>query len=123
MLVVLCDGRQLGPQGEENPAVNLAAVVNGEAISRQALAKLCIGRWGEETLESLVNKQLITEACQAQGIVISNQDIEAEIQSISSKFGMSIDQYMKMLETERDVSGSEWTASWAVRMPSSVMQR
>lgn len=94
--------------GAANPVVNLAAVVNGEGISRQALGKLCLIRWGKDTLESLINKQLITAACQAQGIVIAPADIEAEIQSISSKFGMSIEQYLSMLHKERDVSETQY---------------
>lgn len=89
-------------------AQNIAAVVNGEPITRQYIAQQCRLRWGNETLESLVNKQLITEACKSRGIVITERDIEAEIASISSKFGMSTDQYLKMLKDERDVTSTEY---------------
>ena len=99
-------------------------MVNGEPITRQDLGRLCLTRWGEETIESLVNKQLITEACHARGIVISDGEIEAEIQSIASKFGMSTDQYLKMLKTERDVSaGLRRTETARGRTPESAARR
>lgn len=89
-------------------AANVLAVVNGEPITRTFIGQQCLVRWGKETLESLVNKQLITEACQARGIVISQRDIDTEIESISGKFGMSTDQYLEMLRKERDVSATEY---------------
>lgn len=87
---------------------NVLAVVNGEPIYRHAIGQQCLVRWGKETLESLVNKQLITEACQARGIVISEADVNAEVDSIARKFGMSTDQYLDMLNKERDVSATEY---------------
>ena len=86
----------------------ISAVVNGEPITRQFVGQQCLTRWGKETLESLVNKSLITEACQARGIVITERDVENEIDSISKKFGMSTEQYLKMLKEERSVSETEY---------------
>ena len=87
---------------------NVLAVVNREPITRQELGQLCLIRWGEDTLEGLMNKQLITEACHKQGIVISDADVDAEIQTLASKFNMSIDQYLKLLRDERNVSATEY---------------
>ncbi len=109
--------RSATPQNRRAPAKaaanktggkNVAAVVNSEPITRDELGRLCLVRWGEETLEGLVNKQLITEACHARGILISDRDIDSEVQSIASKFNMSVEQYIKMLKTERDVSETEY---------------
>lgn len=93
--------KQLPPAA---PGSGVAAVVNGEPISRESLGNQCLVRWGDETLESLVNKQLITTACTERGIVISEHDIDAEINDIAKKFGMSTEQYLTMLQNERDVS-------------------
>lgn len=87
---------------------NIVAVVNREPITRQELGQLCLVRWGEETLEGLVNKQLITEACHARGIVISEKDVDEEIRALAAKFNMSVEQYLKMLKDERDVSAVEY---------------
>ena len=96
------------PRGTANSSANILAVVNGEPISRNYIAAECLKRWGTETLESLVNKQLITDACKSRGIVISERDIDREISSIAGKFGMSTDQYLDMLRKERDVTATEY---------------
>lgn len=87
---------------------NIAAVVNGEPITRQFIGRQCLTRWGKETLESLVNKALISEACKARGIVIGDRDVDNEVESIARQFGMSVDQYLKMLKTERGVTETEY---------------
>ena len=43
----------------ERPKHDVMAVVNGQDISRDALAAACVERFGEEVLEGLVNKRLI----------------------------------------------------------------
>lgn len=93
---------------EDTNGKNIAAVVNGEPITRQFIGRQCLARWGEETLESLVNKTLITDACQKRGIQITSKDIETEIETISRKFGMTTDQYLKMLKGERGVTALEY---------------
>src|SRR5688572_4855571 len=46
------------------------AVVNSEQITTRQLGQECMRRYGEEVLESLVNRQLIVQACQKSGIEI-----------------------------------------------------
>src|SRR5687767_9539973 len=53
------------------PAANtlqVMAVVNNEQITRVDLGRECIRRYGEEVLETMVNRQLIAEACAKQGV-------------------------------------------------------
>ena len=82
--------------------------MNGEPITRQFIGQQCLTRWGKETLESLVNKELINAACQARGIVITDRDVDNEVESIGRQFGMSTDQYLKMLKNERGVTETEY---------------
>lgn len=84
------------------------AVVNGEEITRQALAKECLRRYGAEVLESMVNKQIILQACQTSGVKISQQDVEDEINNVAGKFGLSVDRWLSLLETERDVDPQQY---------------
>jgi len=86
----------------------VTAVVNGEQISRQALAEECRRRYGEEVLESMVNKQIILQACQTRGVAISAQDVEDEINNVASKFGLSVDRWLTLLETEREVDPQDY---------------
>ena len=48
--------------------LQVMAVVNTEQITRTELGRECIRRYGEEVLESMVNRQLIADACAKQGI-------------------------------------------------------
>jgi len=100
--------RQTAPAPNKVNGADVLAVVNGEPITRTYIGQQCVVRWGNETIESLVNKQLITAACSARGIVIADREIDAEIASIAGKFGMSVEQYLDMLRTERNVSETEY---------------
>jgi foldase protein PrsA len=40
--------------------------------------------------------------------VISDRDIDNEVDSIARKFGMATEQYLKMLSTERNVTTTEY---------------
>lgn len=90
----------------EKPQV--VAVVNRESITRQQLAQQCLERYGEQVLESLVNKHLIRQACRQQGIRITNQDIEQEIAKIASRFNLSVDRWMNLLAEERNITAEQY---------------
>ena len=63
-------------EGAQDGTTNIVAVVNGQSITRQELAQQCMERYGEQVVESLVNKHLILQACKKQGIRITHQDID-----------------------------------------------
>ena len=84
------------------------AVVNGEQITRQALANECLRRYGDEVLDSMLNKHIILQACQTRQITITQQDVEDEIQHIAAKFNLSIENYLSLLESERDVNPMQY---------------
>lgn len=88
--------------------LKVMAVVNGEEITRQQLAQATLMRYGETVLEGLVNKHLILQACEGHGIVITQKDIDAEIDSICEKFGLPRDQWLELLQTERNVNEQEY---------------
>lgn len=100
-----------------NPAANpssatshlkVMAVVNGQQITRQKLADECIRRYGNDVLESMLNKYLILQECQRLGIVITEADVDAEIQSMAQKFQLSVDRWLDLLERERDISQDKY---------------
>ena len=57
----------------------VAAVVNGLQIRMGDLAEECIARHGAETLEVLINRSLLEQACRKQGLAVTRQDIDDEI--------------------------------------------
>jgi parvulin-like peptidyl-prolyl isomerase len=103
-----------GPQ--EQPASGVAAAaqsstmafVDGQPISREALAAECLRYHGKEVLTSVTNKILITQHCQQHGIVVTKKEVDAEIQQTARKFGIPVDHWLKMLETERGVSAEHY---------------
>lgn len=94
------DSEQAIPS-ESGPAI--VALVNGQKIVLQDLANLCVLRHGEEVLENMVNRYLILQACQERKIEIKQKDVDDEIARIASKFNLSVQMYLKLLESERDI--------------------
>jgi parvulin-like peptidyl-prolyl isomerase len=102
--VNVAEARAVTPQG--TPQVT--AVINGQQIKRQDLATECMRRYGNDVLESIVNKHLIWQACQKYNIAITEQDVETEIEQMASKFGLAKDRWLKMLESERDIAPARY---------------
>jgi parvulin-like peptidyl-prolyl isomerase len=90
------------------PQHDVMALVNGQDINRRQLEQACVERYGEEVLESLVNKHLIMHHCQKRGIVITNQDIEDEVNRMAKRFKLGPDQLLEFLESERGVKAAEY---------------
>ncbi len=88
--------------------LKVLAVVNGEQIMRQELAEECLRRYGTEVLESIVNKHLIWQACQTKGIKITDGDVDAEINRMAGKFGMTASRWLTMLHEERDIAPEQY---------------
>jgi parvulin-like peptidyl-prolyl isomerase len=86
----------------------VVAVVNGESISREQLAQEAVRRYGKEVVENLVNKHLILQACQQQKIQITAQEVELEIDHMASKFGLSKDRWLEMLQGERNINPQQY---------------
>jgi parvulin-like peptidyl-prolyl isomerase len=86
----------------------IAAVVNGETITREHLVRECVRRFAEEVLEAEVNKRLILDACKQHGIEITYRDIDVEIARMAGKFGLPPDKWLAMLESERNISPDQY---------------
>ena len=88
--------------------LDVFAVVNGEQLTRQQIAQEAIRRFGEEMLQSLINRRLIEQALAAQKIVITEKDLDTEISEIAKKFGLSIDRWLEMLAKEREIPPEQY---------------
>lgn len=96
------------PSAAAAKALKVMAVVNGEQITRQELARECLRRYGKEVLEGMLNKQLIADACAQQGIEISQQDLNDEVERIAAKFGLPSAQWLQMLQDERGFTPDDY---------------
>jgi parvulin-like peptidyl-prolyl isomerase len=97
-----------GPSASAAKSLKVMAVVNGEQITRQELARECLRRYGKDVLEGMLNKQLIADACAQQGIEITQQDLNDEVERIAAKFGLPTTQWLQMLEDERGFSPEDY---------------
>jgi parvulin-like peptidyl-prolyl isomerase len=86
----------------------VVAVVNGQPISRQHLADEALGRYGNDVLESIVNKHLIWQECKKRGVNITEKDVDDEIARLANKFGLSPSRWLTLLEQERDLSPDQY---------------
>jgi parvulin-like peptidyl-prolyl isomerase len=89
--------------------LTVMAVVNGQQVTRQDLARECLRRYGSEVLESMVNKHLILHACQQRGITITERDVADEISRMAAKFGLSTDRWLQMLDQERNIKPEQYS--------------
>jgi parvulin-like peptidyl-prolyl isomerase len=90
------------------PEHDVMAIVNGQDISRKSLADACVRRYGEDVLESMVNKRLIMNYCANRQITVTNEEITAEIDRMAKRFQLGREQWLELLERERDVTPQEY---------------
>ncbi len=88
---------------------SVVAVVNADPISRDALATATLERYGVDVLDTLVNQHLIMQECKRRGIVVTNEDVRAEIVRVAKKFALSVDSYLQLLREERDITPEQYS--------------
>jgi parvulin-like peptidyl-prolyl isomerase len=100
------------PQPTASPAVppgaKPVAIVNGTEITADQLAAECLGRHGTVVLETLVNRRIIEQACQRQGITVTPQDVSAEIDAMARRFSVPRDKWLEMIQQERGISPKQY---------------
>lgn len=100
------------PQPAATPAVapgaKPVAIVNGTEITADQLAAECLGRHGAVVLETLVNRRIIEQACQRQGISVTPQDVAAEIDALARRFSVPRDKWLEMIQQERGISPKQY---------------
>ena len=88
----------------------VVALVNGQTITREKLAQESMRRFGPVVLDNLLNKYLILQACKAQGINITQADVNNEIARTSNKFGLDTKLFLEAMEKERDITPEQYSS-------------
>ena len=86
----------------------MVAAVNNQRITREDLQRECLRHYGNEVLESMVNKHLIVQECRRQGITVTRAEVDAEIERMAKQFNIPVDQWLKMLKQERNVTPAQY---------------
>lgn len=101
-------GRAVVGGTSEATKPQVVAVVNREDISRNELAQQALWHYGEAVLESLVNRQVVTQQCAKRGIEVKPEEVRAEIDRLATRFGLATDQYLQMLEEGRGITPTQY---------------
>lgn len=88
----------------------VVASVNTQRITREDLARECLRHFGNEVLESMVNKQLIVRECQRQGISVTRGEVDQEIERMAKRFGIPVDQWLNLLKQERNITAAQYAS-------------
>lgn len=102
-----------GPAGTarvSNPQRMMAKVGN-EVITFEAVADECVARYGREVLDDLIHRTIITKACEAQNITVSELEVTQEIQRIAGRFKLDAGAYLSMLQSERNITEAQYRRS------------
>ena len=85
-----------------------AAVVNGTDITESQLAEACLARYGSVAVGTLVNKLIIEQACQQQGLVVTSADVDQEIDTMARRFNVPREQWLALIQRERGVTDQQY---------------
>ena len=95
----------------------IAATVNGQPISRFELNKQLVRRFGDQTLDNMINERLILAAVRQKGIFIGKEEIDAKVAEIEEKLkgsislpdalkaqGLSQDEFRRQIEIQLSIA-------------------
>ncbi len=95
----------------------VAATVNGVKILKNQVAEECIVRFGRDMLDTEINRTLLRQALQQNGLRVTQEDIDAEIARAAASIGhlnkdgsVDIDRWLKFV-TGNDLSKVEFYVS------------
>ena len=91
------------------PTDRVMAMVNGAEVTHSQLAAECLSRHGNAVLEVMVNREIISQSCVRQGVAITPQDVDAEIDAMAKRFSVPRDKWISLIEQERGISPRQYS--------------
>ncbi|NOX52834.1 MAG: peptidylprolyl isomerase [Planctomycetes bacterium] len=77
-------------------------------IYEDDLARECVQRIGREVLDNMINRMIIQLACQEQGVVVTEEEVDQEILRISKEFNLDPQAWMEFLQAERNITPQQY---------------
>lgn len=92
----------------EQKQVRYLARVNGKMVTWDEVADECMSRYGQEVLDNIINRKIIQQACEAEGVEVTEAQVGEEVVRIAKKFGLGVDHWMQMLQAERNLTPAQY---------------
>lgn len=96
-----------GPDAKPAPS-KAVAFVNNQEIPREVLASECLRQYGKEVLGGVINRMLISAECKRLNVTVADKEIDEEIDRMSSKFNLPREQWLKLLQDERNIKPQQY---------------
>ncbi|GAA0353633.1 peptidyl-prolyl cis-trans isomerase [Bacillus horti] len=110
--------QQLSPSDEVNPdneveepvtSDKVVAMFAGESITMEDLVTRLIDRYGEQTLDELINRKLIAQKAQSLGLEVDEEEIDLELEALRLGYS-SEEEFYQDLESQIGISSAELRA-------------
>ena len=88
---------------------SVVARVNNEPITRQRLGEECLLYFGRDVAEKMMNKYLIQTECHKRKIVITQDEVRAEIERLAKSFNLPVTQWLNLLRDERGINEQQYS--------------
>ena len=88
---------------------SVVARVNNEPITRQQLGEECLLHFGRDVAEKMMNKYLIQTECHKRNIVITQDEVRAEIERLAKSFNLPVTQWLNLLRDERGINEQQYS--------------
>lgn len=87
---------------------SIVAEVNGEAITREQLANELIEVYGEDLLDTIINRKMIEQACKAKKINVDRVDVENELQAKLKTLNLSRKEFVERVLKPQQVGFTQY---------------
>ncbi len=84
------------------------ARVNDQLISWDLVAQECMARYGQEVLDSIINRTIIQQACQERGIVVTDTEVDEEVLKTAKRFNLAVENWYQVMQSERKITPAQY---------------
>ncbi len=89
----------------------ILARVGKETISYDLVAQEAVSRHGKEILDDLINRMIIQQKCEEAGVMVTEEEIHAEVSRIAKRFSLDPPGWYNMLQAERNITPQQYRQS------------
>ena len=93
---------------QKRPVARIASGAASTMIYEDELARECIQRVGRDVLENIINRTVIQLACEESGIVVTQEEVNEEVNRIAKEFNLDTQGWLEFLQAEREITPAQY---------------